>query len=98
MKSMRNFAAKPISVSVGVLSGLLSVNSALGAPNASAPNFSPNPGVSWVGHGGFKPLSSGAGPAMEDPAHPAVGNDEFRLTGKEPSFATADLSNPILQP
>jgi hypothetical protein len=95
---MCTFAANPISVSAAVLSGLLCMNAALGAPNVSAPNFSPNPSVSWVGQGGFKPLSSGAGPVMEDPAHPAVGNDEFRLTGKQPSFATADLSNPILQP
>src|SRR5215471_20030835 len=100
MKSMRSFASNPISVSAAALSGLVCLSAALGAPNASVPNFSPNPSVSWVAaeQGGFKPLASGAGPVMEDPAHPAVGNDEFRLTGKQPSFATADLSNPILQP
>jgi hypothetical protein len=99
MKSMRNPAANPISVSIGLLSGLLCLDAALGAPNASLPNFSPNASVSWVGdQRGFRPISSGAGPVMEDPAHPAVGNDEFRLTGKQPAFATADLSNPILQP
>src|SRR5262249_5898570 len=96
MKSMCNFAA--IAASVGVSLGVLCAGTALGAPSASAPNFSPNPSVSWVGQGGFKPLPSGAGPVVEDPAHPAVGNDEFRLTGKQPTFATADLSNPILQP
>jgi len=95
---MCNFFVNPISVSVGVLSGLLCTGAAFGAPSASAPNFAPNDSVAWVGEqGGFKPPPSGAGPVMEDPAHPAVGNDDFRRTGKQPSFATADLSNPILQ-
>ena len=96
---MCDFGARFISVALGMASGLLCAGAALGAPSASAPNFSPNPSVGWVGEqGGFRPLSRGAGPVMEDPAHPAVGNDEFRLTGKQPSFATADLSNPVLQP
>jgi hypothetical protein len=98
-KSMFNSAAKPISVSALVLSGLFCAGTTLGAPSPSAPNFSPNASVAWVTEqGGFKPTLSGAGPVMQDPAHPAVGNDEFRLTGKQPTFATADLSNPILQP
>jgi hypothetical protein len=98
MKSMCNLAARSTFISAGVLSGLLCGGAALGASNGSIPDFSPNDSVSWVGEGGFKPLSNGAGPVTEDPSHPAVGNDEFRRTGKQPSFATADLSNPILQP
>ena len=100
---MRTLVAKPMSISAAILAGLfvaglLCAGAAFGAPNV-APNFSPNPSVGWVGdQRGFRPLASGAGPVMEDPAHPAVGNDEFRVTGKQPSFATADLSNPILQP
>jgi hypothetical protein len=65
----------------------------------SIPDFSPNPNVGWVVVlGGFKPPPSGPGPVQDDPAHPTINNNEFRLTGKQPTFPIADLSNPILQP
>ena len=32
------------------------------------------------------------------PAHPYVSNDEFRVTGRQPTERVADLNNPILQP
>src|SRR5256885_13047170 len=77
----------------------------VGAPSmpvlgaASAPNFSPNPNVGWVVMlGGLKPPLSGPGPVADDPAHPTINNNEFRVTGKQPTFPVADLSNPILQP
>jgi hypothetical protein len=35
---------------------------------------------------------------MDDPAHPTINNNEFRLTGKQPTLPVADLRNPILQP
>jgi hypothetical protein len=35
---------------------------------------------------------------MADPAYPNVNNNQFRLTGKQPTLPLADLSNPILQP
>jgi len=81
--------------------GLLCVSAALspvlGAQ--SPPNFSPNAGVGWVSQpGGLKPPASGAGPVRDDPAHPTISNNEFRLSGKQPTFPVADLSNPILQP
>jgi hypothetical protein len=97
---MRHFAAISKSARAVALPILLCAGLASAAPSAAIPNFSPNPAVSWVAieQGGFQRPLSGAGPIMEDPAHPAVGNDEFRRTGKQPSFATADLSNPILQP
>jgi hypothetical protein len=46
--------------------------------------------VSWnAEEGGFTPPVSGAaGPVKEDPVHPAIGNDEFRLAGRQPTFAT----------
>jgi hypothetical protein len=47
---------------------------------------------------GFLPPESGPGPIKQDPAHPYVGNDEFRRTGRQPTMPFADLSNPILQP
>lgn len=67
--------------------------------SAVPPDFAPNPGVSWLADpGGFKPPASGAGPVQDDPKHPTITNDDYRLTGKQPTFPVADLSNPILQP
>src|SRR5215470_5720810 len=42
--------------------------------------------------------ASGAGPVQQDPARPYVTNDEFRVTGRQPTQQLADLSAPILQP
>jgi hypothetical protein len=87
----------------GALSGLLCAGVALwpvvGAAMAAPPDFSPNGSVSWISiRGGFKPPPSGPGPIADDPAHPTVTNDDYRTTGKQPTFPVADLSNPILQP
>src|SRR5262245_22480716 len=66
---------------------------------AAPPDFSPNPRASWATIGQmFKPPAKGAGPVQDDPAHPFITNDDFRLTGKQPTFPVADVSNPILQP
>jgi hypothetical protein len=63
------------------------------------PDFAPDPGVSWLAEqGGLKPPDNGAGPVRDDPAHPTISNDQFRLTGKQPTFPVADLRNPVLQP
>src|SRR5690242_2464103 len=65
---------------------------------AAVPEFGPNPAVSWlVTSNGYLPPDSGPGPIQQDPAHPYVGNDEFRKTGRQPTMPFADLSNPILQ-
>jgi hypothetical protein len=70
---------------------------ALGAE--SPPQFSPTASVGWVAVlGGLKPPSSGPGPVRDDPAHPTIDNNQFRLTGRQPTLPVADLSNPILQP
>jgi hypothetical protein len=79
------------------------VSAALVLPALSAetapPDFAPNPSVGWVSFpGGLKPPKSGAGPVIDDPLHRQISNNEFRLTGKQPTFPVADLSNPILQP
>src|SRR3977135_81735 len=78
------------------LAGSLSFSAmAEGAP----PNFAPNPSVGWYAYNRiFIPPASGAGPVLQDPAHPYVSNDEFRVTGKQPTAQLADLDNPILQP
>jgi hypothetical protein len=69
------------------------------APAATVPEFGPNPAVGWlVISNGLLPQDAGPGPIAQDPAHPYVGNDEFRRTGRQPTMPFADLSNPILQP
>src|SRR3954471_22356481 len=89
----------PVIRCLGAFAAILCAGVAFAAPNAAPPNFSPNPSVSWlVALGGLKPPASGAGPGVDDPAHPTINNNQFRLTGKQPTFPVADLSNPILQP
>jgi len=82
--------------SAAYLVGSLSVSAiAEGAP----PNFAPDPNVGWYAYNRiFIPPESGPGPMQQDPAHPYVSNDEFRVTGRQPTQHLADLNNPILQP
>ena len=69
------------------------------AQSASPPDFAPNPSVGWYNYSRqFMPPPSGPGPVVQDPEHPFVTNDEFRVTGRQPTQQLADLSNPILQP
>jgi hypothetical protein len=35
---------------------------------------------------------------MQHSDHPLVSNDEYRVTGKQPTLPIADPDNPILQP
>ena len=68
---------------------------AQGAP----PNFAPNASIGWYAYSRiFIPPANGAGPVQQDPAHPFVSNDEFRVTGRQPTEQLADLNAPILQP
>jgi hypothetical protein len=78
------------------LAGSLSGSAmAQGAP----PNFAPDPSVGWYAYNRlFIPPASGPGPVVQDPARPYVSNDEFRVTGRQPTQRVADLNNPILQP
>ena len=63
------------------------------------PSFAPNASIGWYAYNRqFIPPPSGPGPVQQDPERPYVSNDEFRVTGKQPSEQLADLSNPILQP
>ena len=65
----------------------------------TVPNFATNPSIGWFNYSRqFLPPLSGPGPVQQDPEHPFVSNDEFRLTGRQPTAQLADLSNPILQP
>jgi hypothetical protein len=79
------------------LAGSLSVPAL--AEGASPPVFTPNPSAGWFAYSReFIAPASGPGPVVQDPAHPYVSNDEFRATGKQPTFHVGDLNNPILQP
>jgi hypothetical protein len=63
------------------------------------PNFAPNRGIGWYAYNRLLiPPAHGAGPVQQDPARPYVSNDEFRVTGRQPTEHVADLNSPILQP
>ncbi len=69
------------------------------AQGVSPPDFAPDASTGWYAYNRlFIPPASGAGPVQQDPAHPYVSNDEFRVTGRQPTAQLADLNNPILQP
>ena len=73
--------------------------SLISTAQAGPPDFAPNPNVGWYAYSReFIPPPSGAGPVQQDRAHPYVSNDDFRVTGRQPTEHVADLSNPILQP
>jgi hypothetical protein len=79
------------------LAGSLSVSAM--AAGASPPVFTPNPSAGWFAYRReFIPPVSGAGPVLQDPAHPHVSNDEFRATGRQPTFPVGNPNSPILQP
>ncbi len=63
------------------------------------PDFAPDASIGWYAYNRlFISPASGAGPVMQDPTRPYVSNDEFRVTGKQPTERVADLNSPILQP
>jgi hypothetical protein len=69
------------------------------AAQGTPPNFAPDASIGWYAYNRiFIPPASGAGPVQQDPGHPYVSNDEFRVTGRQPTAQLADLNNPILQP
>ena len=87
----------------GVLAGAVYVAGSLSfsamAQGVSPPNFAPNASIGWYAYNRqFIPPASGPGPVQQDPAHPYVNNDEFRVTGRQPTQQLADLNAPILQP
>jgi hypothetical protein len=69
------------------------------AAQSAAPNFAPNANIGWYAYNRqFIAPASGPGPVQQDPEHAYVSNDEFRVSGKQPTDQLADLNNPILQP
>src|SRR5215472_15453948 len=83
-------------IGVVYLAGSLSFSA---MAQSTPPNFAPDRNIGWYAYNRlFIPPAHGAGPVQQDPAHPYVSNDEFRVTGRQPTQHLADLSNPILQP
>ena len=86
----------------GILAGAMCLaatmslaQTAVGAP----PDFAPNPSAAWFSYSReFMPPPSGPGPVAALPGHRHVSNDEFRLTGKQATFALGDPDSPILKP
>ena len=87
---------------MGALAGAVCVAGSLSATamaQGTKPDFAPDASIGWYAYNRiFIPPASGAGPVQQDQAHPYVSNDEFRVTGKQPTAQLADLDNPILQP
>jgi hypothetical protein len=86
----------------GVLAGaicLAASSTFCAMAQGTPPDFAPNAGIGWYAYNRlFIPPASGPGPVQQDPTRPYVSNDEFRVTGKQPTERVADLSSPILQP
>ena len=84
------------SILVGVVGAVL-IAPAAAQQKAAPPDFSSD-NVGWVGLNGtgpfFEAVRGRLPPVTNDPAHPFVPN----LTGRQPTYRIADLSNPNLKP
>src|SRR4051794_8007583 len=90
-----NFTAGVLAGTIYLAGSLVFSAMAQGMP----PNFAPSANIGWYSYNRqFIPPASGPGPVQQDPAHPYVTNDEFRVTGRQPTQQLADLTAPILQP
>jgi hypothetical protein len=75
------------------------LSSSVIAQGKSPPNFAPGPSATWFANKReFIPPKRGPGPVVQHPKYPRVTNDDYRVTGQQPTFAFADADNPILQP
>jgi hypothetical protein len=80
---------------LGVATVALLATAALAADNPAVPQFAFANG-GWQAAGVvFLPPPSGPGPVQDMPGRPRIGNN---LALGQPTFAMADLNNPILQP
>jgi len=88
--------------STGILASVLYLTVGLSISadaQTTPPNFAPDASVGWYAYNRqFIPLPGGPSPVRQDRARPYVSNDEFRVTGRQPTEQLADLDNPILQP
>jgi len=82
-------------VTTALFATALSATAAIAAP----PNFATTASTGWFAYSRtFLPPPSGPGPVMQDPKYPLVTNDDFRATGRQPTYPIGDPTNPILQP
>jgi hypothetical protein len=99
---MFEFASNRVLGSIGhIFAGMLAsiVLTPAVAAQTAVPDFSPSSSVGWIAFSNtFIPPLNGPGPVTDDPAHPRITNDDFRLSGRQPTFPIADINNPILQP
>src|SRR5712664_3354008 len=90
-----SFTAGVLAIAVYLVGSAMAQN----IPPNFAPNFAPSADIGWYAYNRqFIPSASGPGPVQQDPARPYVTNDEFRVTGRQPTQQLADLDAPILQP
>jgi hypothetical protein len=88
-----------VSALVGAVCAAASLSDSALAQRHSVPNFAPNPSAGWFAYNReWIAPKSGPGPVMQHPDYPRVTNDDYRATGKQPTFAFADVDNPILRP
>ena len=108
---MSTFSSNPVirkrvlvgGILVGLLCGVCTPESVIGAEQASVPDFAPNGNVGWIASGkgfgvDFVQPPIGPGPVTNDPAYPYLTNAEAARTGRQPTYRVADLTNPILKP
>src|SRR5690242_11297149 len=96
--SMSKHAA---SLMAGVLATAICLagNFSATAQSVSPPNFAPTASTGWFAYSrAWIPPANGPGPVLQDATRAHVTNDEFRVTGRQPTQPVADLNNPILQP
>jgi hypothetical protein len=66
---------------------------------AAPPNFAPTDSTAWYAYAEvLLPPPSGPGPVAQDPKYPLITNDDFRATGKQPTYPMGDVRSPILKP
>ena len=106
---MSRFASNARSQSMipGVIFAAMLIGPAIGAENATVPNFAPDGRTGWIAgvRDGVSPVGqdflqppSGPGPVTFDKAHPYLDTVAARRAGAQPTLRVADLSNPILHP
>src|SRR4051812_49941730 len=86
----------------GIIAGAVYLTGSLtlsAMAQGTPPDFAPNSSIGWYAYNRlFIAPASGPGPVLQDPSRPYVSNDEFRVSGRQPTERLADLNNPILQP
>src|SRR5271169_1183214 len=93
--AMSVFTLRKLALASGIVAGLLGAwaASAEAQQSTTAPLFSSDLTVGWIGMGEFRPVPGRVPPITNDPKYPYVPNG----TGKQPTYRIADLTNPNLK-